>query len=205
MLNGIYYATTELCCLIMSTLKAELIWDISVKTINIFSVTISSYVFASTVHTEMRPNNAHFTESNSKYIMKRKKDSKSSESILQSLIHHPSTDGLVRLVGSGRQRKWCVQCLWWAARLKHTWCELPGLCNQGRALSRARSHGREMTGYKLETNHLGLKLALGLCYPSVRLSLEAPGLPLSTAERSTSGVKPNLDTWCVPAEFALCL
>lgn len=56
-----------------------------------------------------------------------------------------------------------------------------------------------------ETNHLGLKLVLGLLYPSVRLSLEAPGLPLSTSERSTSGVKPNLDTWCVPAEFALCL
>lgn len=51
-----------------------------------------------------------------------------------------------------------------------------------------------MTGDKLETKHLGLKLAQGLLYPSVRLSLEAPGLPLSTAERSTSGVKPNLDT-----------
>lgn len=51
-----------------------------------------------------------------------------------------------------------------------------------------------MTGDELKTNHLGLKLALGLLYPSVQLSLEAPGLPLSTAERSTSGVKPNLDT-----------
>lgn len=51
-----------------------------------------------------------------------------------------------------------------------------------------------MTEDKLETNHLGLKLALGLLYPSVQLSLEAPGLPLSTAVRSTSGVKPNLDT-----------
>lgn len=51
-----------------------------------------------------------------------------------------------------------------------------------------------MTEDKLETNHLGLKLALGLLNPSVRLSLEAPGLPLSTAEKSTGGVKPNLDT-----------
>lgn len=134
------------------------------------------------------------------------KMAKGSVSILKSLIHHQSTDGLVRPVGSGRWRWRRVQCLRWAARLKHTWCELPGLCNQRRALSRARSHGSKiMTGDKLETYHLGLKLALGLLYPSVRLSLEAPGLPLSTAERSTSGVKPNLDTWCVPAEFALCL
>lgn len=59
-----------------------------------------------------------------------------------------------------------------------------------------------MTGDELKTNHLGLKLALGLLCPSVQLSLEAPGLPLSTAESSTSGVKPNLDTRCVPAEFA---
>lgn len=51
-----------------------------------------------------------------------------------------------------------------------------------------------MTGDELKTNHLGLKLALGLLCPSVQLSLEAPGLPLSTAESSTSGVKPNLDT-----------
>lgn len=81
----------------------------------------------------------------------------------------------------------------------------PWTVQSGRALwAGARSHGSEiMTGDKLETNHLGLKLALGLLYPSVRLSLEAPGLPLSTAERSTSGVKPNLDTWCAPAEFAL--
>lgn len=74
------------------------------------------------------------------------------------------------------------------------------------ALCRAGSHGSQiMTGDELKTNHLGLKLALGLLYPSVQLSLEAPGLPLSTAERSTSRVKPNLDTWCVPAEFARCL
>lgn len=63
------------------------------------------------------------------------------------------------------------------------------------ALSGAGSHGSEiMTGDELKTNHLGLKLALGLRYPSVQLSLEAPGLPLSTAERSSGGVKPNLDT-----------
>lgn len=88
-----------------------------------------------------------------------------------------SAGGLVWLVGSGGDGD--VGCLRWAAGLKHTWCELPGLCNQGSAPRRAGSHGRRiMTGDKLETNHLGLKSALGLCYPSVRLSPGSPGAPI---------------------------
>lgn len=54
----------------------------------------------------------------------------------------------------------------------HTLTELPELPSQGIAMSSAcwvAMGAGIMTGDKLETNHLGLKLALGLLCPSVGL------------------------------------